>query len=94
MIEKKQVKHIASLSRLLLSPEEEEILRLQLSSILQYMEKLRELNTEGIKPTSHVIDIVNVMRDDIPHPSLPPEEALRNAPERFKGFYRVPKIIE
>lgn len=91
---KKEVEHIAFLARLSLSEEEKELFGSQLSSILRYMEKLNELDTRGIEPTSHVLSLSNVMRDDIPRPSLPKEEALMNAPDHTDKFYRVPKILE
>ncbi|MBM4136723.1 MAG: Asp-tRNA(Asn)/Glu-tRNA(Gln) amidotransferase subunit GatC [Nitrospira sp.] len=91
---KEEVEHIASLARLSLSEEEKELFGSQLSSILRYMEKLNKLDTRGIEPTSHVLSLSNVMRDDIPGPSLPKEEALMNAPDHTDKFYRVPKIIE
>lgn len=94
MIEKKEVEHIAGLSRLFLSEDEKETFGLQLSNILGYMEKLNELDTMDIEPTSHVVNIFNVMRNDEPRPSLLPDEALGNAPDRAGEFYRVPKIIE
>jgi aspartyl-tRNA(Asn)/glutamyl-tRNA(Gln) amidotransferase subunit C len=88
------VKHIARLARLSLSEAEEERFSQQLGSILQYMEKLNELDTSGIEPTSHVIEMNNVMREDMLWSCLPRDSALANAPERFGNFYRVPKIIE
>jgi len=88
------VAHIAHLARLFLSTEEQEKFSLQLSSILEYVEKLNELNTSGIEPTSHVLEIRNLMRDDTQRPSLPVDHALANAPDRYGNFYRVPKIIE
>jgi aspartyl-tRNA(Asn)/glutamyl-tRNA(Gln) amidotransferase subunit C len=91
---KKEVEHIAFLARLSLSEEEKELFGSQLSSILRYMEKLNELDTRGIEPTSHVLSLSDVMRDDIPRPSLPKEEALMNAPDHTDKFYRVPKILE
>jgi aspartyl-tRNA(Asn)/glutamyl-tRNA(Gln) amidotransferase subunit C len=91
---KKEVEHIAFLARLSLSEEEKELFGSQLSSILRYMEKLNELDTRGIEPTSHVLSLSNVMRDDIPRSSLPKEEALMNAPDHTDKFYRVPKILE
>jgi aspartyl-tRNA(Asn)/glutamyl-tRNA(Gln) amidotransferase subunit C len=93
-ISKKEIEHIASLARLYLSEEEKELFGLQLSSILDYMEKLNELDTKDIKPTSHVLPLSNVMRDDIPRPSIPREDALLNAPDHTDKFFRVPKIIE
>jgi len=94
MIDRSQVEHIARLARLSISEEDKEALTEQLSAILGYMEKLNSLNTEGIEPTSHVLEISNVFRDDEPTPSLSPDDALGNAPERSDNFYKVPRIIE
>ncbi|MEW6213961.1 MAG: Asp-tRNA(Asn)/Glu-tRNA(Gln) amidotransferase subunit GatC [Nitrospirota bacterium] len=93
-ISKEEVEHIAILARLSLSEEEKELFGSQLSSILSYIEKLNELDTEGIEPTSHVLSLSNVMRDDILRLSIPKEDALMNAPDHTDKFYRVPKIIE
>lgn len=93
-ITKDEVKHIARLSRLSLSEGELETFSGQLSTILEYVEQLNRLDTAGIEPTSHIIPLRNVMRDDVPAASLPREEALRNAPDSDGKFYRVPKIIE
>jgi aspartyl-tRNA(Asn)/glutamyl-tRNA(Gln) amidotransferase subunit C len=93
-ISKEEIEHIAVLARLSLSEEEKELFGSQLSSILDYMEKLNELDTKGIEPTSHVLSLSNVMRNDIPMPSIPKEDALMNAPDHTEKFYRVPKIIE
>jgi aspartyl-tRNA(Asn)/glutamyl-tRNA(Gln) amidotransferase subunit C len=93
-ISKREVEHVADLARLELSEQEQETLTEQLSSILTYVEKLNELDTKGIEPTSHVLDIRNVMRDDVALPSLSQERALSNAPEKAAGHYKVPKIIE
>jgi len=82
------------LARLSLTEEEKELFGAQLSSILDYMEKLNELDTENIEPTSHVLTLSNVMREDAPRDSIPREDALSNAPDRTDKFYRVPKIIE
>ncbi len=94
MIENKDVMNIAKLSRLALTDEEVKLYSSQLNGILQYVEKLKELDTEGIDPTSHVLDLRNVMREDKAVPSLPVEDVLKNAPDRKDGFYRVPRIIE
>ncbi|MEW6418692.1 MAG: Asp-tRNA(Asn)/Glu-tRNA(Gln) amidotransferase subunit GatC [Nitrospirota bacterium] len=93
-ISKEESEHIATLARLSLSEEEKELFGSQLSNILDYMEKLNELDTKDIEPTSHVLSLSNVMQDDKPRPSIPKEDALRNAPEHTEKFYRVPKIIE
>jgi aspartyl-tRNA(Asn)/glutamyl-tRNA(Gln) amidotransferase subunit C len=93
-ISREEIEHIATLARLSLSGEEKELFGSQLSSILDYMEKLNELDTEDIEPTSHVLLLSNVMRDDTARPSIPKEDALMNAPDHTDKFYRVPKIIE
>ena len=89
-----QVAHIAALSRLSLTEQELETFRDQLSSIIEYVEQLRTLDTTGVEPTSHILPLSNVMREDVVKSSLPREEALRNAPDGTEDFYRVPKIIE
>jgi aspartyl-tRNA(Asn)/glutamyl-tRNA(Gln) amidotransferase subunit C len=88
------IDHLASLARLALTEEEKSLYGSQLEHILQYMETLNRLETSGIDPTSHVISISNVMREDAAKPSLDREDALKNAPDRTDAFYRVPKIIE
>ena len=94
MIERKDVMNIAKLSRLSLTDEEVGLYSSQLNGILQYVEKLKELETGGIEPTSHVLDLQNVMREDKAAACFPVEDALRNAPDPKDGFYRVPRIIE
>ena len=93
-ISRQEVEHVAKLARLELSEQEKEKLTDQLSNILTYVEKLNELDSTGVEPTSHVLDIKNVMRDDVAAPSLPQERALANAPDKAAGHYKVPKIIE
>lgn len=93
-IQEVDIKHVALLARLELTAREEELFSKQLSSILEYINKLNELNTEDVEPTSHVIPLKNVFRGDESRPSLPKDRALENAPARDGSFYRVPKIIE
>ena len=93
-ISKQEVEHVAKLARLELSREETDRYTGQLSNILTYIEKLNELDTANVEPTSHVLDIRNVMRDDVPRESLSQVQALANAPDKASGHYRVPKIIE
>jgi aspartyl-tRNA(Asn)/glutamyl-tRNA(Gln) amidotransferase subunit C len=93
-ITKQEVEHVAKLARLELSEQDKDRLTDQLSNILTYVEKLNELDTKGVEPTSHVLDISNVMRDDRPGESLLQERALSNAPDKAAGHYKVPKIIE
>lgn len=93
-ISKKDVEHVAKLARLKLTWEEKEKFGKQLSEILEYVEKLNELDTEKVEPTSHVIPLQNVMREDRVKPSLPVEEVLGNAPAREGKYFKVPRIIE
>lgn len=89
-----EIGHIALLARLALSDEEKTLFSKQLGSIIQYIEKLNELDTGKVEPTAHILPLHNVFREDIVQPSLPREKALQNAPEKNEQFYRVPKIIE
>jgi len=93
-ISKEEVKHIAMLSRLELDEKEIAVYQDQLSRILDYVEKLSKIDTSNVEPVSHVIELNNVMRQDIVKPSLPRDEALKNAPDSVDKFFRVPKIIE
>ncbi len=88
------VKYVAHLARLALTPEEEKKLSAQLGNILGYIEKLRELDVSSVEPTAHAMPMVNVTRADEIRPSLPHEEALRNAPKQAGGLFVVPKIVE
>jgi aspartyl-tRNA(Asn)/glutamyl-tRNA(Gln) amidotransferase subunit C len=94
VIERKDVEHVARLARLALADAEIERMREQLNGILAYIEKLNELDTEGVEPTAHAVPLLNVMRDDEVGPCLPRDEALANAPDRAGEFFRVPRIIE
>jgi len=88
------IEHLAQLARLSVSDNEKTLFASQIDSILSYMDKLNELDTGNIEPTSHVISLSNVVREDLPKDSLDREDALMNAPDRTDKFYRVPKIIE
>ena len=88
------VKYVAHLARLALTPDEEKKLASQLGNILGYIEKLRELDVTNVEPTAHAVPLVNVTRADEVHPSLPHEEAMRNAPRQAGGLFVVPKIVE
>ena len=88
------VKYVAHLARLALSPEEEEKIGAQLGQILGYIEKLKEADVSGVEPTAHAFPLVNVTRADEVRPSLPNEDALRNAPAKAGGLFLVPKIVE
>jgi aspartyl-tRNA(Asn)/glutamyl-tRNA(Gln) amidotransferase subunit C len=88
------VKYVAHLARLALTPEEEKKLSAQLGNILGYIEKLRELDVTNVEPTAHAVPLVNVTRADEIRPSLDHEAALRNAPKQAGGLFVVPKIVE
>lgn len=88
------VKYVAHLARIALTPEEEEKFGVQLSHILGYIEKLNQLDVSEIEPTAHAVALVNVMRPDATRPSLSNEDALRNAPAKANGLFMVPKIVE
>ena len=88
------VKYVAHLARLALSPEEEQKLGAQLHQILAYIEKLREVEVSQVEPTAHAFPLVNVTRPDAVRESLTNEESLRNAPARANGLFLVPKIVE
>ena len=94
MISREEVQNVARLARLHLTDEEAERMREQLDAILAYVDKLRELDVDGVEPTAHAVPLVNVMRDGGLVPSLPQEAALANAPDRAGEFFRVPRIIE
>ncbi len=85
---------MAVLARLDLTPDEQEQLTGQLDRILDYMDKLNELDTENVEPMSHAVDVVNVLRPDRAVNQPRTEDLLRNAPARDDDFLSVPKIIE
>ncbi|MBN2653891.1 MAG: Asp-tRNA(Asn)/Glu-tRNA(Gln) amidotransferase subunit GatC [Nitrospirae bacterium] len=93
-ITKNEVSKIGTLSRLHLDESDISEYELQLNKILDYVEQLSSLNTDGVETTSHVLKINNVMREDSAAPSLSRKDALMNAPDHTDKFYRVPKIIE
>jgi len=88
------VKYIAHLARLELSADEEKKLAGQLGQILGYVEKLKEVDVTDVEPMAHAVPMINVTRPDEVRPSLPQEEALRNAPKQSDGQFVVPKMVE
>ena len=88
------VRYVAHLARLELTPDEERKFGAQLGQVLGYIEKLREVDVSQVEPTAHAVPMVNVTRPDEVRPSLPTDEALRNAPARANGLFIVPKIVE
>ena len=89
----KEVENIARLAKLSFSEDEKIKFTEQFNQILQYMEKLNELDTENVSPTFHILDVHNVFREDIVKPWLTQEEALQNAPKKNNGLFSVPKVI-
>jgi aspartyl-tRNA(Asn)/glutamyl-tRNA(Gln) amidotransferase subunit C len=89
-----EVDHVALLARLGLAPDERERMRDQLSSILEHISLLEEIDTEAIPPTAQVITLENVMRDDEVRPSLPVEDVLRNAPRSEDNMFKVNAVLE
>ncbi|RDI38463.1 Asp-tRNA(Asn)/Glu-tRNA(Gln) amidotransferase subunit GatC [Falsibacillus pallidus] len=93
-ISKEEVKHVAHLARLEFSEQEVEKFAHQLDAIIGFAEQLNELDTDNVKPTSHVLDMKNVLREDKSVKGLPREEVLKNAPDHQDGQVRVPTILE
>ncbi len=92
-IDESQVRHVAQLARLKLSDDEIRQHTVDLVAILGYVEQLSELNTDGIAETTHPLPLCNVLRDDEPQPSLTPDQALANAPQKRDTFFGVPKVL-
>jgi aspartyl-tRNA(Asn)/glutamyl-tRNA(Gln) amidotransferase subunit C len=90
VIERDQVLHVARLARLSLSEEEVETMVGELSGILEHVDRIGNLDLEGVEPTSHVVKLENVLRSDEPRPSLPRDVALASAPEPQDGAFRAP----
>jgi len=91
-ISREQVLHVARLARLALTEEEIARFEEQLSAILEAVGKVAELDLANVEPTSHPLDLVNVLAEDEPRPSLPLEDALANAPDPEDGFFGVPAV--
>lgn len=93
MLSREQVEHVALLARLELKEEEIEMYRQQLGKILEYIEKLNELDTTDVPPTAHVLPLKNVYREDVVGEHMDPEKVLRNAPDREENYFKVPRIL-
>ena len=93
-IDEAQVRRVALLSRLELSDKEVAQFSGQLSDIVEYIEKLNELDTDNVQPLAHCLPVHNVLREDMPRPSLTNEQALANAPQREDEYFKVPKILD
>ena len=88
-----EVQHVTQLARLSLSEEQMKRLMNDMNDILTYMDMLNEVDTSGLEPTSHVMEIKNVFREDEIRPSLPHEKSLKNAPEQNRDSFVVPRVI-
>ncbi len=88
----KEVDYVARLARLTLDLEEKELMAGQLSEILDTARRIQELDTTAVEPTSHVVNLPAVLREDVTRPSLTLNRVLQNAPRRQKQFFRVPSI--
>ena len=93
-ITKGQLLHVASLARLKVKPEEEEMLISQMGAIIDFADKLNDLDVENVKPTAQALEIKNVFREDEQKTTFNREEVLKNAPVQEDGYYVVPKIVE
>jgi aspartyl-tRNA(Asn)/glutamyl-tRNA(Gln) amidotransferase subunit C len=90
---RQEVEKVSLLARLELSPAELDTMTAQLGQIVGYVEQLGELDTQGVEPMAHALDIDNVFAEDQVRPSLPRDEALANAPQRDREFYLVPAVL-
>jgi aspartyl-tRNA(Asn)/glutamyl-tRNA(Gln) amidotransferase subunit C len=90
MIDRDEVLHVARLARLALSDDEVERMARELSAVLDHVERISELDLEGVPPTTHVVDVAGVLREDEPRPSLPREVVLEQAPAVEDGGFLVP----
>lgn len=93
-ISEEQVKHVAHLARLAITEEEAQKFTKQLDAIISFGEQLAEVNTDGVKPMSHVLTMTNIMREDEPKECLTVEEVLKNAPDKQDGQFKVPSILD
>ncbi len=93
MITKKDVEYVAALARLEFSEEEKEEFKKTLGDILEYAQRISEVDTEKVEPTAHILPINNVYREDKVEPSMDREKILKNAPDSHKGCFRVPRVI-
>ncbi len=90
MIDREQVLHVSRLARLRLSEQEVAAFGIELSGILEHVDRIAELDLDGVEPTSHVLELENVLRPDQPRPSWPREQILEAAPDPVDGAFRVP----
>ena len=89
-----EVRKVADLARLELSEADVEIMARQLSAIIDYINQLQQVNTDGVEPLAHAVELTDVFRDDVPAPSLTVDKALANAPQRQGDYYAVPAVLD
>jgi aspartyl-tRNA(Asn)/glutamyl-tRNA(Gln) amidotransferase subunit C len=92
-ISEEQVRHVALLARLELSDDEIEQIGGDLNSILEHIDEIQQLDLEGVEPTAHPLDVVNMTRKDVIKPGLSQDDALKNAPEVESGSFVIPQIV-
>lgn len=90
----KDVEHVAKLSRLSFKDEEKKDFTEKLNSVVDYIEKLEEVDVEGVKPTYHALEVKNVFREDVMKPSFKREAIIANAPDAEGGCFKVPKVVK
>lgn len=93
-IDKEQVQYVANLARLKLSDQEIEKLTVDMAKIIEFADKLSDLNTEGVEPTAHILPMNNVFRKDEVKPSYDRDEIIANAPSKENGCYKIVKVVE
>jgi aspartyl-tRNA(Asn)/glutamyl-tRNA(Gln) amidotransferase subunit C len=93
-IDRSSVEHISRLAYISLSPEEMDVMAQQLSSVLEHVARLQEVNTDGVEPTGHAVPVQDVMRDDVVRPSWPPAAVLANAPAREDDLFEVQAVLD
>ena len=93
-IDEETVVHLAELARITLSDKEKKEFAKQLSSMVEFFSQISELDTENVKPTYHVLELKNVFREDEPREGMSQEAALKNAPQKEKGYFKSPRITE
>ena len=92
MIDESPVNHVARLARLRLTPDEQQVMREELSGILEHIDAIRAMDLDGVEPTTHVIAVENVLRPDVPRPGLSRDDALREAADVVDGSFGVPRM--
>ncbi len=93
-LSRQDVAKVARLSRIAMTDRELDTVSEQLARVIDYFDKLNELDTDGVEPLSHALPVANVFRDDVPTGSLSQEAALSNAPEKTRTSFKVPRVID